>query len=293
MISILVVSPVGTSLFRNASDPNIYKKPSVPQNYEDVIIKYKVSSLVSLPLSDPRNEFDVGEVCRYIDKPDLVSSLEWFINKNPKTSCAELAGFYRILDDVKARYGKPLTVFTILYPTATCNSYLASRVIEKHLKSQGVSVKVEVVKAIKSEKEFDEGLASLIDVVARDIVDFSRKGFKVYVNATPGFKPEVSFLVLISPLLGVNSVYYIHEAFREIVRLPILPISIKKEYLNLMKKIAEEGGVELRDAYGILGLSESNIRDLEDMFIAYVEGTRLKPRIWVTKLLEMLDQLKR
>ena len=69
---------------------------------------------------------------------------------------------------------------------------------------------------------------------------FSEKGLKVLVHeataavrgagrldpvfcATGGFKAEIAFLNLLGALLGVE-VFYIHEQFREVVRLPRLPL---------------------------------------------------------------------
>ena len=78
---------------------------------------------------------------------------------------------------------------------------------------------------------------------------FSQKGLKVLVQeaikavnrareqaldpvfcATGGFKAEIAFLNLLGALLEVE-VYYIHEQFREIVRLPRLPLDWNTEWV--------------------------------------------------------------
>lgn len=78
---------------------------------------------------------------------------------------------------------------------------------------------------------------------------FSQKGLKVLVQeaieavkqareqaldpvfcATGGFKAEIAFLNLLGALLKVE-VYYIHEQFREIVRLPRLPLGWNTEWV--------------------------------------------------------------
>ncbi len=78
---------------------------------------------------------------------------------------------------------------------------------------------------------------------------FSQKGLKVLVEeaisavrqaregtlqpvfcATGGFKAEIAFLNLLGALLEVE-VYYIHERFREIVRLPRLPLNWNTEWV--------------------------------------------------------------
>lgn len=280
MVSILIISPVGTSLFRNFSD--------APE-FRTVAERRGVSSWASLSIDDPKNEYDKGEICKYLEDSELMSSLVEFMDTKEKRSCAELAGFYEILEDIKARYGVPSSVSVALYSTATCNSYIASKAIAEHLKRKNVHTKVKVVKAIRSEEDFDEGLASLVDVIADDVITArsAKKDTKIYVNATPGFKPEASFIVLIALLLGVDSIYYIHEAFKKAVKLPALPISIERKYLEIAKRIADEKGVELDYVYRVLGLSEAIVKYLEDRYVVYEDGTKLKLRRWVYRLLEL------
>ncbi|MCC6014869.1 MAG: hypothetical protein LM564_04095, partial [Desulfurococcaceae archaeon] len=91
-----------------------------------------------------------------------------------------------------------------------------------------------------------------------------------------------------SILAGARAVYYIHETFRRPVKLPAIPVSVDSRYLELLRRVAEGGGLELAQAYGLLGLTEADVRDLEDRYLAYVDGTVLRPRRWVVKLLEKL-----
>ncbi|MEM4687470.1 MAG: putative CRISPR-associated protein, partial [Zestosphaera sp.] len=256
--------------------------------FESVAVKYGVAEWVSMPLSDSRNAYPRGEVCLYANDRELVNSLLEFISLNPRGSCAELAGVLEIYGDLKTRYGRVDRVAVTLYSTSSCTSYLASRVIAEYLESQSVEVVVRVVESIRSEEEFDEGLASLVDAVAEDVSEYTKRGYGVYVNATPGFKPEVTFLVLAALLLGVRSVYYIHEAFRGVVRLPTIPVQVRESYLALLEKLVREGGVELSQAYNIMGLTEYYIRELEDRYLAYVDGNVVKPRRWVVELVRRL-----
>lgn len=278
MVRVLVASLVGTSLFRNFSRS--------PQ-FSEVSARYGTGSWVELPIDDPRNTYPSGEVCNYLREEPLLEALLEFAGSDPKASCAELAGTLAALDEARSRYGR-VEAEALLYPTATCTSYLASEVVARYLRSVGVPAEVRVVEAIRSAEDFDEGLASLVDVAVGDVVEYSRRGYKVYVNATPGFKAEASFLVLASMLAGASAIYYIHETFKKPVKLPALPITPDSRHLELTKKIAESGGIELTHAYGPLGLTEADIKDLEDRYLAYVDGTILKPRKWVVKLLEKL-----
>lgn len=49
---------------------------------------------------------------------------------------------------------------------------------------------------------------------------------RIVANLTGGFKPESGALLAIAGLIGIDSVYYIHEVFRDVVELPILPLKI-------------------------------------------------------------------
>jgi len=282
LVGVFVVSTVGTSLFRNISRS---------RDYLEVVGRYGVERWVDMSLDSPDNSYPLGRVCGLSGDGYLVNAFVDFIRSDPRASCAELAGVLAVVEDVWARYGKvPIEVG--LYPTASCTSYLASRILERYLVSGGFKVSVRVVEAIRSVEGFDEGLASLVDQVIGDVVDYSRRGFKVYVNATPGFKAETSFLVIASILAGASAIYYIHESFRRPVKLPIVPLEVRRDYLSLLESIAREGGVELAYVYSTLGMTEADVKDLEDRYLAYSDEARLKPRKWVVKLLEKLRWLR-
>jgi putative CRISPR-associated protein, APE2256 family len=268
-------------------DPPLFRNFSRSSRFSEVSARYGTGSWVELPIDDPRNIYPSGEVCSYLREEPLLEALLEFAGSDPRASCAELAGTLAALDEARSRYGR-VEAEALLYPTATCTSYIASEVVARYLRSVGVPAEVRVVEAIRSAEDFDEGLASLVDIAVGDVVEYSRRGYKVYVNATPGFKAEASFLVLASMLAGASAIYYIHETFKKPVKLPALPITPDSRHLELTKKIAESGGIELTHAYGPLGLTEADVKDLEDRYLAYVDGTVLRPRKWVVKLLEKL-----
>ena len=54
--------------------------------------------------------------------------------------------------------------------------------------------------------------------------DANRAGHRPAFCATGGFKAEIAFLNLLGALLDIE-VFYIHEQFREVVRLPRLPLT--------------------------------------------------------------------
>src|SRR5262245_57113757 len=68
------------------------------------------------------------------------------------------------------------------------------------------------------------GLRSLVAVAVRAIHDAKARGHQPVFCATGGFKAEIAFLNLLGALLDVE-VNYIHDQFREVVRLPRLPLA--------------------------------------------------------------------
>ncbi|HEY7158071.1 MAG TPA: putative CRISPR-associated protein [Gemmataceae bacterium] len=68
------------------------------------------------------------------------------------------------------------------------------------------------------------GLRSLVDEAITAIRQAHDAGLEPVLCATGGFKAEIAFLNLLGALLRVE-VCYIHEQFREVVRLPRLPLT--------------------------------------------------------------------
>jgi putative CRISPR-associated protein (TIGR02619 family) len=64
------------------------------------------------------------------------------------------------------------------------------------------------------------GLRSLVSIVIDAIRRAKAQGHRCVFCATGGFKAEIAFLNLLGALLDVE-VFYIHEQFREVVRLPL------------------------------------------------------------------------
>jgi putative CRISPR-associated protein (TIGR02619 family) len=67
------------------------------------------------------------------------------------------------------------------------------------------------------------GLRSLVAEMVSCVRDERAAGREVLINATGGFKAEIAYATLVGLLFDVP-VYYIHEAFKEIIELPPTPI---------------------------------------------------------------------
>jgi len=143
-------------------------------------------------------------------------------------------------------------------------------------------VECEVHRIPELGRSFEAGLYNLLDAVASLVAKYRGLGLRVYLNATGGFKLETAVLYLAACLLGADRVYYIHEAMREVVELPALPLSIDRRFAEVLQKLgpeAERGEVER-------ALGRSFLLELERRGLVELLGTRVKPRKWVALLLK-------
>ena len=75
-----------------------------------------------------------------------------------------------------------------------------------------------------------KGLKVLIEEAIKAVREARNQSLQPVFCATGGFKAEIAFLNLLGALLEIE-VYYIHEQFREIVRLPRLPLNWNAEWV--------------------------------------------------------------
>jgi putative CRISPR-associated protein (TIGR02619 family) len=223
MVRFVYVCPVGTSLLQNFVRDLRFR--GVVERFRG----FRVEEWFRLSPDDPLNVVPDGYVCSVVRGHELFSALLDFLRSSSREACAEVNGIYGIRD----LFGhSPKDVEVLLYHTRTCNSRLCSMVLEDFLRGEGYLVESVEVRALRSVDDFELGLVEVLDKVVRFVVRRRSEGVKVYVNATPGFKAEVTFLVIASILAGVNAVVYIHESFRSPVLLPIPPLSLNTKLVN-------------------------------------------------------------
>lgn len=70
----------------------------------------------------------------------------------------------------------------------------------------------------------NEGLRSLVAVLAEEIREARKLGRQPKINATGGFKAETAYATLVGALFQVP-VFYIHEKFDGLVEVPALPVA--------------------------------------------------------------------
>ncbi|HIP57569.1 MAG TPA: putative CRISPR-associated protein [Ignisphaera aggregans] len=170
------------------------------------------------------------------------------LTSDPRRYSAELNAFIGYLQRLAQQGVKGVNHIITLFSTDTGVGWFSARVIEEYLKSfvdtdlfttwgvEGHRI-AEVRPPIRVEnlgRDFSEGMINLVAKVRSEVERFrqdvgKRIGFenvRIVANLTGGFKPESGALLAIAGLIGIDSVYYIHEVFRDVVELPILPLRI-------------------------------------------------------------------
>ncbi|MEM2206581.1 MAG: putative CRISPR-associated protein [Sulfolobales archaeon] len=281
MISYMYVCPVGTSLLQNFI---MNKNPK----YSDLLKKYgtyKVAEWYKLPLDDPLNMVPDGYVCNVVKGHEIFKAIYEFLLDKPREASAEINGIMAIRDC----YGhKPTDVEVLLYNTRTCNSRLCSYLIRDYLTNLGYRVETIEIAGMRSVDDLDEGLVEVLDKVVRLIVRKKSEGIKVYVNATPGFKPEAAFFTIASILAGADAIIYIHDAFKQPVLLPVPPITVDTQVINIIDREFEM--VKCVDSYYLrksLG-SEELLTRLIDMGVLKASEGKVCLRNWVKMLLDIV-----
>lgn len=98
-------------------------------------------------------------------------------------------------------------------------------------------------------------VATLIDLMRRE----RQQGRQVLINATGGFKAEIAYATLVGLLFDVP-VYYIHEAFRDIIEMPPTPISWDYTLLANYEEFFEWLNSDLRPSTDV----DARLRGLPD-----------------------------
>jgi len=259
------VSAVGTSLLKNSLENNEVRKEVEGLSLRD---------WDRLKFNDDRQNV-IKENFDYMKKLLLN-----FIKSKGESSSAELDSLFSAMRKFKH---KEEEVYVFLYTTNTNNSILAGETIRDYLKEKGIRSELVAVKTISSEETFYEGIEDLFDKVVYKILKFKEEGNEVYINATPGLKPETTFISLAGLLAGADVIYYKYQEFNEVVLLPSLPIKISPEYLEWLIRFANQGYTLSERRASELGIP---ITVLESKGLVEKKGEdayRLKD--WVRKML--------
>lgn len=146
------------------------------------------------------------------------------------------------------------------------------RVLKGYFGSRKRSYRVEEVEVVKVKglqdddpKRFaSEGLRNLVKQACKLLVEHRDEEVRV-INATGGYKAQVSFTGLIGQMVGVP-VVYMFEKFGYCIEMPPLPVDFSRdlwlEHYDLFKIMSEEGGYLTDDP--TLGNADHRFVDLLD-----------------------------
>ncbi|MEM0153921.1 MAG: putative CRISPR-associated protein [Ignisphaera sp.] len=271
------ISPVGTSLLANFWRD---RGGEFVSRYRDL------SEWSRLSPNDARNAYPDGSVCRALEDGDLIYALVDYGSRFRERSCAEVNG---VLGIQKIFGHSPGDTLLYLLYTKTCNTSIAAHALMKVFSLLGFSrVSPIELKGIASVDEFDRGLIEVLDRVS-SIIGSHRGRCRIYVNATPGFKAETSFVALVSLLLGVDGVVYIHESFDQPVLLPYIPLSID---VNELKQLLDVFGGEDRvhiNAF-ISAVDYGRYLDYRERGLIMVEHEYVRLRPWIKTLISIATE---
>jgi len=137
-------------------------------------------------------------------------------SQDPSRASAETNSLHRILES-----GDRI----VFVHSQTSQGHMCARVLAQHYRNQGYETDtVEVADLTYEESRFKmRGLRSLVAGLIERLRREQAQGRQVLINATGGFKAEIAYATLIGLLFRVP-VYYIHEAFRDIIEMPPVPI---------------------------------------------------------------------
>jgi len=129
--------------------------------------------------------------------------------------------------------------------------------------------------------DFRRGLLELALAVGRDVGRARAEGRLTYVVATGGFKPESTFAVIAAYLAGAHGVVYVHETFRDVVELPMLPLQLEEALAKFARGEADEYSLARRlgldvhhlEGVGLLKKGEGGLA-LDDLVAALLEIRR-------------------
>jgi len=189
----------------------------------------------------------------YINKENpLYRSIYKIVCQKPEEFSAELntiLKFLRTWSPISA-YLDELKIY--LYPTDTDNCKFCANIIRDFIVNNreilvkyglkpecGVECVIEELKGfgVSVEFFFKEGIDDLLNKYARVIKELKGSGYRVIIMPVGGYKPECTYATIVGLLFGADKVVYIHESFREIVELPLIPINIDSKFVDLIRRI--------------------------------------------------------
>ncbi len=236
----ITITLVGTSLIRNY----LSREKGLDRN-----------CIAEIEKSDECGKVKCYETC------NLVNELVSYANKDPYTASAELNALLRYLERLKKINRLPDEMVVKLLVSDTCGGTVAGAAlkefIDRHLLNYiqaDVKIYSNVIRVRELGRNFYNGLLNLFCYISYLLnCEKEKKGERSYfsANLTGGFKPEGAYALIPLTLhaMRVKAAYYIHENFRELVLLPLIPSTVDQAILNYL---AESPSMEIIGKSGLV-----------------------------------------
>lgn len=216
-----------------------------------------------------------------------------FLKRDPRRVSAELNSFFSFIegegqdkDDVEV----------MIYTTNTANNRLSVQIMYEYMRDIGYYFTGEpvIVKGFGEGIEFfEDGLKNMLDRVVRIIYSKTLQGYDVYVNATAGFKPETTFMVIASLLSRRRppTVYYMHESFKTPVEIPPISLDLDPKLIDMMRNfltpVSENQAMEILSKYG---RRDVELYRLVENGLLEEKNGLVKTREWLKLLIKLYHQ---
>ena len=156
---------------------------------------------------------------RTLNRKDLTEQdIAGFLrHTDPKRASAETNSLSRLLEE-----GDRL----VFLHSQTEEGHFCAEALRRHYGSLGYHTDAcEIPDLTYAESRFKmRGLRSLVATLIEHVRRTRGEGHEILINATGGFKAEIAYATLVGLLFDVP-VFYIHEAFRDVIQMPPSPIS--------------------------------------------------------------------
>ncbi|MGB9806865.1 MAG: putative CRISPR-associated protein [Thermoproteota archaeon] len=258
----------GTSILSNVS-----RYASKCEKLKDLEEKYKISSWAR---AEPKSKEDEEAGRHAFESSPVFLGLYECLKQDPKGMSAELNTLINY-ESQKLHY-RVTEVY--LYYTDTGAGTLCSNLVAKYIREE-MKMSVQQVRVEGYGINFEEGISNLVGKIVQITKSKRESGYIVDLLATAGYKPEVTAATIGAMISGASAVYYIHESFKDIVKIPLVPVSIRDDVRRIIEEVSPfESEEKARQKYGdavVDALLESGILKEKD--------GRLEVNRWVKKLL--------
>jgi putative CRISPR-associated protein (TIGR02619 family) len=158
-------------------------------------------------------------------EPRREELLFYLRDTEPERASAEANSIFQLIKRGALEEGDKL----IFLHSQTGEGKLCAEALRSFYTSKGFQAELkEIPDLTYEESRFKmRGLRQLVATMIKIIEEGKSAGMECAINATGGFKAEIAYATLVGLLMNVP-VYYIHEAFREIIDMP--PTSIGWDY---------------------------------------------------------------